>query len=67
MIKNDGKLRELFYTGRFFDSKEALELGLISNIYKNKEEMFKKMVELATTISEKSPVAVWTIKNVLNH
>lgn len=29
--------------------------------------MRKELLKLATTISEKSPVAIWTIKSVLNH
>lgn len=32
---------------------------------KNKEELLSKLIEVATDIASKSPVGIWTIKNVL--
>jgi len=36
VCSNDSKLRELMFTGRVFDHKEAKEIGLISHSYKDK-------------------------------
>ncbi|EGR29066.1 hypothetical protein IMG5_163560 [Ichthyophthirius multifiliis] len=64
---NDSIFRELNYTGRTFDFQEAQQLGLISKSVENKDEMMKDLLKLAEDISSKSPVAVWTIKQSLNH
>ena len=63
---NDSFLREMAYTGRNINSKEALEFGLVSKIFENRESMIEGLIALATVISEKSPIAIYTIKNVLN-
>ncbi len=58
---NNSLFRELVYTGRNFSAEEALKLGIISNIYSNKDEMLEKIKNLAQNIATKSPVAVWAI------
>lgn len=64
---NDSLLRELNFTGRFFNHEEAMQLGLVSRVFENKDKMFEEMLSIAKTIAGKSPVAVWTIKQALNH
>jgi len=39
--------RELCYTGRMFGSEEAKELGLISKICKDEEDLLKQLMDLA--------------------
>ncbi|KAL4449864.1 hypothetical protein ABPG74_008237 [Tetrahymena malaccensis] len=64
---NDSLLREITYTGRFISAEEALKLGVVSKVSENFETMIKELIEVAQTIASKSPVAVWTIKQALNH
>ncbi|CDW89899.1 enoyl-hydratase [Stylonychia lemnae] len=62
IIGNDSFFRELAYTGRYFDAKEALQQGFVSYVEENQEACFKKAYDLASQIASKSPVAVATIK-----
>merc|ERR1711894_858417 len=58
VVGNDSLVRELCYTARKMYAQEALQFGLVSRIFENKEDMVKSAIELATDISSKSPVAV---------
>ncbi|XP_041468869.1 delta(3,5)-Delta(2,4)-dienoyl-CoA isomerase, mitochondrial-like [Lytechinus variegatus] len=64
---NDSLLRELCFTARKFDSKEAKEIGLVSRLYPDKEAMVAGAMELAAIIASKSPVAVQGTKVHLNY
>jgi len=66
IVGNDSFFREIAYTGRFFTAEEALKNGLVSWVYKYKEEVLKKGKELANMIAEKSPVGIYGIKKALN-
>jgi len=69
IIKSQSLLRELCFTGRKFDSKEAYDSGVVSKVYKTKDDMINGALELALTIAKKSPVAVQATKkksSVLN-
>lgn len=66
IIGNDSLIRELAFTGRVLDSQEALKYGLVSRVFKDKDEMVKEMIKVAENISSKSPVGIYTIKKVLN-
>ncbi|EGR29431.1 hypothetical protein IMG5_155810 [Ichthyophthirius multifiliis] len=63
---NQSLVRELIFSGNRFDSQTAIQLGLVSQVYENEEIMVQTLVQKAILISEKSPVAIWTIKNMLN-
>jgi len=67
MTGNDSFLRELNFTGRFFSSEEALKLGFVSKVCETREQLLQDLLQLAEVIASKSPVAVWTIKQALNH
>eukprot|EP00998_Keelungia_sp_KM082_P007220 NODE_3426_length_896_cov_52.365410_g3404_i0.p1 GENE.NODE_3426_length_896_cov_52.365410_g3404_i0~~NODE_3426_length_896_cov_52.365410_g3404_i0.p1 ORF type:complete len:270 (+),score=71.86 NODE_3426_length_896_cov_52.365410_g3404_i0:113-811(+) len=58
IIGNDSKARELAFTGRKFDAKEAAQMGMVSNVYANQEELMKQATAMADLIASKSPVAV---------
>ncbi|XP_078001327.1 delta(3,5)-Delta(2,4)-dienoyl-CoA isomerase, mitochondrial-like [Glandiceps talaboti] len=58
VVGNDSLVRELCYTARKFEAKEAKEFGLVSRIYPDKESLVQGALELAETIASKSPVAV---------
>ncbi|CAD8098084.1 unnamed protein product [Paramecium sonneborni] len=61
---NASLFRELTYTGRIFNSQEALSLGLINKIVKN-DQLNDEIFKLAELIASKSPVACYTIKNIV--
>ncbi|XP_071490561.1 delta(3,5)-Delta(2,4)-dienoyl-CoA isomerase, mitochondrial-like [Diadema antillarum] len=64
---NDSLLRELCFTARRFDAKEAREIGLVSRVYSDHEAMLGGAMELAADIASKSPVAVQGTKVNLNY
>lgn len=68
MIKqtgNDSLFRDLVYTGRFFSSEEALNIGLVSKI--TDENGYSSALKLAKEISEKSPRVLYGLKKTLNY
>lgn len=65
-IGSQSLARELCYTGRNFDSSEALSCGLISKVFPDKNSLVEGALALAQIIAEKSPIAVQaTKKNVV--
>ena len=62
----EGTVREMAYTGRNVSAQEALRIGLVNQVFENKSEMMEVVKKIAATISQKSPLAIRGIKNVLN-
>jgi len=61
-------VRELTYTARTFSAKEALKIGLVSDVVPGgRDEVVKEAVKLARVIAAKSPVAVAGVKELLRH
>ena len=61
-----GKAKELIFTGRRVDAKEALEIGLVNKICEPGDLMneAKKMAEM---ICETGPIAIQQAKYAINH
>ena len=66
VVGNNSWVREMAYTGRLCDAKEAQREGLVSGVYKDREALMKAAFDLAKTIAAKSPVAIFGIKETLN-
>ena len=65
-VKKFGLFKKLSYTGEVFDCYTAEQLGLVDFIYENYNEIYSNAVLLASTIAEKSPIAVWGVKRAIN-
>lgn len=61
----DGLVRELTYTGRNFNSDEALQSGFINRIFKDSDALLEGVQAIAHEISEKSPLAIRGSKEML--
>jgi Delta3,5-Delta2,4-dienoyl-CoA isomerase len=59
---NDSRVRELCFTGDFFDAKEALRIGLVSRISNN---VMEDAFHVAQKIAANSPLAVLGTKRSL--
>lgn len=61
-----GKAKELIFTGRRIDAREALELGLINNTWPA-DRLMAESRKMAAAIAEGGPVAVQQAKYAVNH
>jgi enoyl-CoA hydratase len=60
------KARELIYSGRSVDAAEAHRLGLVNEVFDNREEMFAAARLVLADIAANSPAAVSACKSVLD-
>ncbi|MCF6275294.1 MAG: enoyl-CoA hydratase-related protein [Robiginitomaculum sp.] len=63
----EGIARELAYTGRKMDAAEAKSYGLVNAVYKDQDEMLAGVMDIAATISAKSPLAVMGCKKTITY
>jgi enoyl-CoA hydratase len=63
-LVGDQRARELTYTARSIDGKEAESIGLVLNSFPTKDEMLQHVMNVARTIASKSPLTVRGIKHV---
>jgi len=62
-----GIVRELAYTGRRLAAHEALEMGLVNRVFPSHEALVAGVLAVAREIAERSPLAVWGSKEMLNY
>jgi len=62
-----GVVRELAYSGRRLPAKKALEYGLVNEIFPTQEAMLTHVMAVAKDIAEKSPLAVYGSKMMVNY
>jgi len=62
-----GMVRELAYTGRRLPAARALEIGLVNATYPDHDAMLKDVMEIAAEIADKSPLAIYGTKEMLNY
>lgn len=64
-VGNDSAFRDLAFTGRNMGSEEALRIGLVSKVFQDKAQLEAGLLETAKIIASKSPVGIYTLKEVL--
>jgi len=62
-----GIVRELAYTGRRLTAREALDVGLVNRVFPTHEALVAGVLAVAREIAERSPLAVWGSKEMLNY
>ncbi len=62
-----GLVKELAYTGRRMSAKEAKAAGLVNNVYVDQESMLSAVMQIATEIAARSPLAVTGCKEMINY
>jgi delta(3,5)-delta(2,4)-dienoyl-CoA isomerase len=65
VVGNLSWVNEVSLTARLFSAEEALRVGLVSSIYKDKAAMIQAAIATATTIANKSPIATAGTKHIL--
>lgn len=64
-LVGDSQARELCYTARSFDGKEAKEMGLVLKTFRSTEELDSHVQSTAEMIASKSPLTLRGIKSTL--
>lgn len=62
-----GLVRELAYTGRRLEAEEARQAGLVNRVFDDREAMLEGVLEIASEIAARSPLAVRGSKKMLNY
>jgi len=65
-IIGQGFTREMAYTARFYSAREVERMGLMNNIYPDKETLLSEAKKLAGLIAANPPMAVMGTKEVIN-
>lgn len=60
-----GKAKELIFTGRRIDAREALEIGLVNKVFPS-EGLLDECMSMAAMICETGPIAVQQAKYAIN-
>lgn len=63
----DGMVRELAYTGRPLSASDAVSYGLVNSLYDTHEQMVASVLEIASVIASKAPLAVYGCKQMILH
>lgn len=63
----DGMMRELAYTGRFFDGEEAAQMGLVNRLYTDHAQLLEGVMAIANEIASKSPLAIRGTKEMIRY
>ncbi len=62
----EGLVRELAFTGRRWSAEEAMAAGFVNKVFPDHESLVSGVLEVATEIATKSPMAVWGTKRAMN-
>jgi enoyl-CoA hydratase len=61
----DGVVRELAYTGRNMDAREAKEVGFVNRVFEDRDTMMREVTAIARSIAQKAPLAVRGSKEMI--
>ena len=62
-----GVAREYAYTGRRMPAPRALELGLVNEVFDDHDSMMGAVMDIASEIASKSPLAIHGTKEAINY
>ena len=62
-----GVAREFAYTGRRMSAQRAHELGLLNQVFEDRDTMMQEVLGIAAEIAAKSPLAIYGTKTALNY
>jgi enoyl-CoA hydratase len=65
-VIGDGHLRELALTGADIDAARALRIGLVNDVYDDRDGVLAAARELAASVAANPPLVVQGVKDVLN-
>lgn len=66
-LVGEGIVRELAYTGRKFDAREAKDIGLVNRVFDSREALYTGVRDIAATIAAKSPLSIRGTKEMITY
>jgi enoyl-CoA hydratase len=66
-IVPEGIVRELAYTGRRMPAARARDVGLVNEVFPDHASLLDGVLQVADEIAQKSPLAIWGSKEMLNY
>lgn len=66
-LVGEGIVRELAYTGRTFDAREAKDIGLVNRVFDSREALYAGVRDIAATIAAKSPLSIRGTKEMITY
>ncbi len=63
----EGIVRELAYTGRRMPAAEARDFGLVNAVFEDQSSLLQHVMQIATEIAGKAPLAVYGSKHMINY
>lgn len=67
VVGNFGWVKDVALTARTFGAEEAYSVGFVSQVHDTKDEAVEAALKMAALMAMKSPVAVQSTKELLNH
>lgn len=67
VVGNASWVKDVCLTARFFGAEEALRVGFVSQVAETKQAAIEAALKIAGVLANKSPVAVQSTKELLNH
>lgn len=66
LVGNLGWVKEVSMSALIFGAKEALRMGFVNSLHESREATIAAAIEMASSIAQKTPVAVQGTKEILN-
>ena len=63
----EGIAREWAYTGDRVPAQRALEAGFVNHVFDDHESLVEGVLDIASRIVQRSPLAIWGTKEMLNY
>ena len=63
----EGVAREMAYRGQRLTAERAHQVGLVNEVFDTHDDLVDGVMEIATEIASKSPLAVWGSKEMINY
>ncbi|KAK0102419.1 hypothetical protein ONS95_006039 [Cadophora gregata] len=67
IVGNHSWVKDVCLTARVFGAEEAYRVGFVSQVLENKEKAVETALKMGELLASKSPVAVQSTKELLNH
>ena len=64
VLIGSGRVREIIFTSRLIEAREALQIGLISEIIDTEQPVLERAMALATTVAENAPLTLQATKEI---